>query len=163
VTLASTGTGNTLTPASGTTNATGVMTATFSSTVAQGKAISATVNGVAITQTAAVTVNPAAAAAVFFTVEPGNTRANTDIAPAVAVTARDVYGNTATSFTGGVTIAIGTNPAAGTLTGTTTVAAANGVASFAGLRINTVGTGYTLTASATGVSGATSTAFNITP
>src|SRR5213076_161266 len=69
-------------------------------------------------------------------------------------------GNTATGFTGNVTVAIGTNPGSGTLAGTATVAATAGVASFANLSINKVGTGYTLTA--TGAGSATSAAFNIT-
>jgi hypothetical protein len=77
------------------------------------------------------------------------------------VTARDPFGNTATGFTGTVTVAIGTNPAGGTLSGTTAVAAVTGVATFANLSINTVGTGYALTASATGLSGDTSSAFDI--
>ena len=59
VTLASTGSGNTLTPSSGTTNGSGVFTSAFTSTVAEGKTISANINGTAITQTASVTVNPA--------------------------------------------------------------------------------------------------------
>src|SRR5204862_518414 len=55
------GTGNTLTPATGTTDPTGVMTATFSSTSSGAKTISATINTVAITQTAPVTVTAGAA------------------------------------------------------------------------------------------------------
>src|SRR2546430_4463180 len=43
------------------------------------------------------------------------------------------------------------------------VAAVAGVATFPGLSINKVGTGYTLTASATGATGTTSAAFTITP
>src|SRR2546423_357637 len=82
------------------------------------------------------------------------------ITPAVQVTAQDAQGNTATEFTGNVTVAIGTNPASGTLTGTATVAASAGVATFANLAIDKVGTGYTLTA--TGAGSATSAAFNIT-
>src|SRR5439155_1431428 len=66
-----------------------------------------------------------------------------------------------TTATTSITVAIGTNPASGTLAGTMTVAAVNGVATFANLSINNPGTGYTLIASATGLTSATSTAFNI--
>ena len=59
-------------------------------------------------------------------------------------------------------MAIGTNPGGGTLSGTTTVAAVSGVATFAGLSIDKSGTGYTLTASDGALTGATSTTFNIT-
>ena len=62
-----------------------------------------------------------------------------------------------------VTLAIGTNPAAGTLTCTSglTRTAVAGVATFSGCRINNAGFGYTLTATATGLTGATSTAFTV--
>src|SRR5205823_336099 len=83
--------------------------------------------------------------------------------PAVQVTARDAQGNTATGFTGNVTVAIGTNGGGGTLSGTATVGAASGVATFSTLSIDKVGTGYMLTGAATGLSGATSAGFNITP
>src|SRR5207248_8188312 len=69
-------------------------------------------------------------------------------------------GNTATGFTGNVTVAIGTNPSTGTLGGTVPRAAVGGVATFSNLSIDKVGTGYTLTA--TGAGSATSAAFNIT-
>src|SRR5207248_952624 len=82
------------------------------------------------------------------------------ITPAVQVTAQDAEGNTATGFTGNVTVAIGTNPGTGTLGGARTHAAAAVAATFANLSIAKVGTGYTLTA--TGAGSATSTAFNIT-
>ena len=67
-----------------------------------------------------------------------------------------------TTATTSITVAIGTNPASGTLSGTTTVAAVNGVATFANLNINNPGTGYTLTASATNLTGASSSGFNLT-
>src|SRR5204863_136868 len=89
--------------------------------------------------------------------------AGATLTPAVQVTARDAQGNVATDFTGTVTVALGVNPGGATLSGTTSVGAASGVATFSTLSIDKVGTGYTLTGAATGLSGATSTAFNITP
>jgi hypothetical protein len=65
VALAATGSGNALTQPSGTTNASGLATGTLSSTVAELKTVSASVNGTAITQTAAVTVNSTAASVVL--------------------------------------------------------------------------------------------------
>jgi outer membrane protein assembly factor BamB len=62
-----------------------------------------------------------------------------------------------------VSLAIGTNPAGGTLNGGSAVTVVSGVATFSGLSITTAGSGYTLTASSTpSYSGATSAAFNIT-
>src|SRR4029079_7082665 len=68
-----------------------------------------------------------------------------------------------TNSSASVTLAIGTNPASGTLSGTKTVAAVNGVATFSDLSIDKAGTGYTLTAASTGLTGDTSSSFNITP
>ncbi|MBI4419336.1 MAG: Ig-like domain-containing protein [Gemmatimonadetes bacterium] len=161
VSLAATGSGNTLSPASGTTDANGVFTATFSSTKAETKTLSATINGVGVSQTASVTVT-ASATLLAFTVQPTSTAAGATITPAVQVSAQDEFGNTATDFAGDVTVTIGTNPGGGTLAGTTTVAASGGVATFSTLSIDKTGTGYTLTATATGLASASSTAFNIT-
>jgi len=96
------------------------------------------------------------AAKVVFTVQPSNAVAGGVITPAVQVAIQDAQGNTVTTATTSITVAIGTNPASGTLSGTTTVAAVSGVATFSNLSLNPAGTGYTLTASATGLTGATS-------
>src|SRR5438045_4192464 len=97
---------------------------------------------------------PPAAAKVVFTVQPSNAAAGAANTPAVRVTVQDAQGNTVTTATTSITVAIGTNPASGTLAGTKTVAAVNGVATFANVSINNPGTGYTLTASATTLTGA---------
>ncbi len=79
------------------------------------------------------------------------------------MTVQDAGGNTRTADTTSVTLAIGTNPGSGVLSCTANPkAAVAGVATFAGCRIDKVGTGYTLTASASGLTGDTSSAFNIT-
>jgi hypothetical protein len=106
-------------------------------------------------------ITAGAATHLVFTVEPSNTAAANTITPAVAVSAEDTYDNVDMSFTGSVTVAIGTNPGGGTLSGTATVAAIKGVATFSNLSIDKAGTGYTLTASGS-VAGATSTTFDIT-
>ena len=58
VVLSATGDGNTLTQPIGPTNTSGVATGTLSSTIAEVKTVSASANGTAITQTAAVEVTP---------------------------------------------------------------------------------------------------------
>jgi len=79
------------------------------------------------------------------------------------VTALDALGNRAAHFTGAVTVALtaGTGTAGATLSGATTVAAVDGVAIFSTLSVDRVGNGYTLAAAAAGLTGATSTAFEI--
>jgi len=95
-----------------------------------------------------------------FTTQPGNTGAGLPITPAVVVTAEDSSNNPFTSFTGGITLAIGAGP--GTLSGTLTQNAVAGVATFSDLSINKIANGYKLTASPSGgVPDATSNAFNI--
>src|SRR6185295_10253137 len=111
----------------------------------------------------AFTITPAAATKLAFTVQPSSATAGVAIAPAVQVTVQDAFSNTVTSSTASITVAIGTNPGGGALSGTTTVAAVNGVATLANLSIDKSGTGYTLTAAAAALTGATSSAFNISP
>jgi len=101
------------------------------------------------------------AAKLIFAVQPSNAAAGAGITPAMQVAVQDAQGNTVTTATTSITVAIGTNPASGTLAGTKTVAAVNGVATFSTLSLNLAGTGYTLTATATGLTSATSSAFNI--
>ena len=106
--------------------------------------------------------DPAVPTALAFAVQPSNTAAGAVITPAVQVEIRDQFGARMTTASNNVTVAIGTNPAGGTLAGTRTVAAVNGVATFSGLSINTIGAGYTLAASSNGLTSATSGSFNIT-
>ena len=102
------------------------------------------------------------AAALAFAVPPTSVASGAPITPAVQVAVRDALGNVVTSSTASVTLAIGANPGGATLGGTTTVAAANGVATFANLTLNQSGIGYTLIASSPSLTGATSSAFNVT-
>jgi adhesin/invasin len=149
-------------------NGNGTYSATLtssSSTTNVTATVSGTVNGSAITDTAVVTftgVTPVATR-LEFGQQPSNAQAGASIAPPITVRAVDNGGATVTSFTGNISIAIGNNPGGGTLSGTTTVPAVNGVATFGNLSINRTGTGYTLTASSSGLTGATSNAFTITP
>ena len=97
-----------------------------------------------------VTTSPAAAQVAGATVTPG-----------FVVSAYDATNNPVPSFTGTVTLAIGTNPGSSTLSGTTSVSAVAGVATFNAFSLNKVGTGYTVVASSAGYVSGTSAAFNI--
>ena len=109
----------------------------------------------------AITVNAGAATKLVFGVQPSNTQFSTPIAPSVTVLVEDAGGDVINS-SASITMAIGTNPSGGTLSGTLTVAAVNGTATFSNLSINNIGVGYTLHATATGLTAVTSSAFNIT-
>ncbi|MGH9260219.1 MAG: S8 family serine peptidase, partial [Acidimicrobiales bacterium] len=104
----------------------------------------------------------AAASRLAFTVQPSDTVAGAAIAPAVQVTVQDQFGNTVTGAGNSITVAIGSGPGGATLDGTTPKNAVNGVATFADLKIAKAGTGFTLTANATGLTGASSATFTIT-
>ena len=106
-------------------------------------------------------VSAAPASKLGFTIQPSTTLAGTVIAPAVTVAVQDPFGNQVMTATNSISVAIGTNAGNGVLSGTTTVVAVNGIATFPDLSINNVGTGYTLTATAAGLGGGTSAAFGI--
>lgn len=80
---------------------------------------------------------------------------------AVQVTVVDAYGNTVVSDTRQVQVALGSNPGGGTLSGTATVTAVAGVATFSDLKVDGTAAGYTLVATATGLTGATSAPFGV--
>jgi len=99
-----------------------------------------------------------------FTTPPSTTLPLQTMKPAVQVSVVDDLGHTLTSFTGSVTIAIGHNGGTllpGTLSGTKTVVAVNGVATFSDLSIDQLGNRYTLTVSGPGLTSAESEPFNI--
>src|SRR5437870_604319 len=109
--------------------------------------------------------NPPAALA--FTAQPSNAMQDSAITPPVQVTAYDSLGNKAADFNGSIRLALGTDGSAtknARLGGATSAPAVAGVASFADLRIDQVGVGYTLTAAFGGAAPlATSATFDITP
>jgi Ice-binding-like len=108
----------------------------------------------------AVTV--AIATHLAFTVNPTTSVSRVAITPSVQVTIESASGSAVQTSGVPITLAMGNNPAAGTLNGTATASSdAMGVATFAGLSIDAVATGYTLAATSPGLASATSTAFAI--
>jgi hypothetical protein len=96
------------------------------------------------------------ASKLIFTTQPVNTGQNNTMAT-VVVKATDACGNIDTGFTGVVSLS-----STGTMNAVTPITMVAGVASFNTIVHTVVGTGYTLTASATGLTSGTSTTFNIT-
>jgi len=132
------------------------------SKIGVGYKLYATSAGLTSVRSAAFNVTVGAPSQLVFGVQPVNTTAGRTITPAVTVRVLDVGGNPVTTATNAVTLALGANPGGGTLSGTLTKAAVNGVATFSNISINKVGNGYTLNATATGLTAATSSPFNIT-
>ncbi len=104
-------------------------------------------------------ISAGAAAGFVFAQQPDVTLAGQVISPAVVVDVVDANGNLVTTATNTVTLALVGGP--GSLGGTLQVKAINGVATFNNLTVSVRGTGYTLTAEATGLNTATSAAFDI--
>lgn len=96
-----------------------------------------------------------------FTVQPETTSPGARISPAVAVTVQDKGANTVTAGNVSITMSIGANASGGTLSGTTTVTAVDGVATFTDLSINNSGDGYQLEAAASNIASVTSAPFSI--
>ena len=104
----------------------------------------------------AFSITIGAATQLAFTTQPGGgaNAAAWTAQPAVAI--EDAGGNVVTTATNSITLAIGTNPG-GTLACTTNpLAATAGTSTFAGCKITGKTGTYTLTATATGLTGATS-------
>lgn len=104
-----------------------------------------------------------------FLAQPRNARATQTITaslydaagPPVTVEVVDGLGQRISTSSAPITIGFGVNAGGGTLSGTKTVAASAGVASFSTLGIDKAGTGYTLSASSPGLVSVSSNAFNI--
>ena len=79
------------------------------------------------------TITAATGNQLIFTTQPVDTTAGVTFGAPVQLTLEDNLGNTLSTATGNVTLSIGTNPAGGTLSGTTTVALSNGVANLPGI------------------------------
>ncbi len=98
-----------------------------------------------------------------FIAQPSNVATGITMAPAVTVAVEDSVGNIVTNASNPVTLAIATNPASGTLSGTLTATPSNGIATFANLSIDNISNGYQLAATSTGLTPAVSQSFNVTP
>ena len=96
-----------------------------------------------------------------FTAEPTEVFTSTPITPAVQVAIQDALGSTVADATDEVTLALVTNNGGATLSGTTTVAAVGGVASFEDLNISQRGIGYALVATSGTLEATTSVGFDV--
>jgi trimeric autotransporter adhesin len=123
--------------------------------------LNAAATGLTTATSSSFTVAGAATKLVFTTQPVGGTH-NTPFATQPVVSVEDSSGDVVTTSAASITLAIGTNPGGGTLTCTTNpLAATNGVSTFAGCSITTAGNNYTLKATATGLTTATSSTFNL--
>jgi hypothetical protein len=107
-----------------------------------------------------IVVSPAAATKLAITTQPpAGVAVNAGFGFVAAV--EDAYGNVVPSASNSVTVALANNPTGARLSGTTKVTANHGLATFSGLSLNKVGTGYTLQVSTKGLTSATTNPFNV--
>ena len=112
--------------------------------------------------TSVFTVNPAAAATLVIASQPpSNTTAGS--AFGLTVDVEDAFGNLVTGYSGSVDLSVAGGPATMSLQGNVETTASGGVASFSGLSIDLAGAGYTLSASAAGLSAVQSRTIVVTP
>jgi hypothetical protein len=102
------------------------------------------------------------AAGLIFSVSPIGSKSAGSLLGAVTVSVVDADGDVVTSAANAITLDLANNAAGGTLSGTLTMNAVNGVATFTDLRINRTAPEYRLSASSPGLTSATSTGFSIT-
>ncbi|HYC51187.1 MAG TPA: Ig-like domain-containing protein [Gemmatimonadaceae bacterium] len=108
-------------------------------------------------------INSGAAAKLAFSIQPTSSIAGDPLSPAVQVEIRDANDNLVTSARDPITIAFSANPGSGTLTGTKTVNAINGIASFTGIWVNKAAPDYTLMATSGSLAATTSSPFTVSP
>ena len=104
---------------------------------------------------------PEYATSLVYKVQPTNTVAGETISPAIEVSAIDENNNIIESFNGAISISIDSNPANGTLSGTTQTNAQNGIAYFDDLSIDNAGNNYTLLATANELTATISNEFDV--
>ncbi len=98
----------------------------------------------------------------IFSMQPSTAKAGDVILPAIKVEIQDSNNNVISSASNNITITIQNNPGGSILSGTTSINAINGVATFTDLSLNKTGVNYTLSAQSGGLN-ITSDNFNITP
>ncbi len=131
-------------------------------TAGSGYSLKATGVGMTAATTTFINVTAGPAAELTVTAQPPGAVA-VDAGFGLTVCAQDIYGNLETSYDGSVTIVLANNPGGGVLSGATTVTAAGGIATFAGLTINTPSTDYTLQATSSGLTSTTTGTLHVTP
>jgi alpha-tubulin suppressor-like RCC1 family protein len=135
---------------------------------ASGYTMSATSGTLPLATSVPFAVNPGSPAMVAFGTQPTDVAGNAAFNPVVTATISDAFNNVVTGATNPVTVDFAVNiwkslfsPGAA-LFGIKTVNAVAGVATFSNLRVDKPGAGYTLSASATGLSNDTSSDFAVT-
>lgn len=133
----------------------------FLEKAAAGYTLAATASELASATSAPFTVAPAAPAELVLLTEPGTAEGQVPFDPAIEVAIVDAFGNVVTDATDDVSIALSVTPTGEALGGTTTVAAAGGVARFDDLTLARPGDGFVLEATSGDLPAVASVAFSV--
>lgn len=129
-------------------------------TGASGQSFTATISSGSVTQVVLyATGTPGPASKLSFYQQPAIANVGAAFSTQPVVEIQDSYGNRTTTATNTVTLA--RNAGTGTLTGSVSVAASSGLATFSNVGHDTAENGVTITASSAGLTSATSTSFNV--
>ncbi len=161
------GDGNTVTQPSGTTSASGVVTASVVSAQAGNKQVKASVEAeggaVVISEQPTIAfVAPPAVKLAFLTPSLSAT-AGEAVSPEVEVAIQDGLGRTVVSASGEVSLQLAAGPASAGLEGTLTAQAVGGIARFPRVVLKQAGSGYRLKATSSGLADALSPVFEVVP
>jgi adhesin/invasin len=155
VSLAATGTGNTVTQPTGLTDSSGEATGTLSSTVAEVKTVSATVAGTTISQRATVVMTAGAASQLGITAQPSSVQSGLPFSQQPVIEVQDAHGNSVSQS--GIVVTASLATGGGTLSGTVTATTdSTGLAMFTDLALTGVVGDRTLRFDAAGLTGVTS-------
>jgi uncharacterized repeat protein (TIGR03803 family) len=86
-----------------------------------------------------ISIAPAAAAKLVIAQQPTTGTHGVALTPSLIADIEDAFGNLITTASSSVTIALSSKPAGGAISGTTTVNAVKGIATFAGLKLSKAG------------------------
>jgi alpha-tubulin suppressor-like RCC1 family protein len=130
---------------------------------ANGYTLTASGGGLASDPSVAFEILPAAATQLAYLTQPTAAEGQEPINPAIEVEIQDEFGNRVTGSSASVTVALDADPTGGsaTLSGTKTVSADGGLASFSDISLDLPADGYTLQATSVGLSASTSDAFPV--
>ncbi|MBL9020329.1 MAG: VCBS repeat-containing protein [Myxococcales bacterium] len=149
----------------GLTDSMGQTSATYTSTVAETKTLSAVIGGVTV-DGPTIAFAPGPAAQLGFGVQPTDVVAGAPFSPAVRVESQDAFGNFVDIGSGSVVVvSLGANPGPAALLGSTVLTLQNGFALLSATHIDVAAMGYTLRVqpgTAGGLSMGFSAPFNVT-
>jgi len=160
VQLDATGLRNKLILPPGPTDADGLAIGSLSSTAAELKIITASIDQGTLTATTSARFEAGPAARLMFVQQATDSEATAVIAPAVTVAVQDQFGNAATSWTTPVSLGLITISGVGNLSGATSVPPADAVATFSSLSVSAPGQ-YKLKASSGALPAVASDAFTV--